>query len=658
MLPDEIISEILSPALKVSDELFSDTSEVSPFADYSPSTSAYLLVCKDWLRVATPLLYNVVVLRSKGQANTLEKVLRSNPDFGCFIKKLRVEGGYGLAMHTILQSAPNITDVSLSLSIWSSDGTQGLCEGLPLINPRRVLVVDPPIRKLPKNQHLTALTTALFRCIRTWDNLEIFGFPYAHFSWRYPRNFTMWTDRRNNLAQALTQSQTLHTIIISEISDTGVLALLLEIPSLKVLKIQKPFTQDDRHLITTINSDPRLKQLTRYTVQDLEDKKDALVIPDIAPSLNPFFVPMASASDETREVIWNRVFFFAMYVKERYLLDFPRGPTELYPSRVPILLVSKYFQRLALPHIYRCPRLTLYGAPLMARQLQERPDLGSFIRVIYVLADFIPEDAMLTILSHATNVEKIGPRLSTNRWSEIIPVKNMGLLAQTSGSSLQEFSTVFRQASNLSASVFAPFTALRLLELSASPITFTYDPTPENELDKLQSLSIQSCNESLLVAFSMMRLKSLHTLKLNYTSHPRALAQFLNAHGGRLIHLSIGHVSGEDFQILGLCTALVDIEFYGPLNISRLTCDTPHQSLAKIVAADLLGEPEEVAFDMLPALREMQIRFCVWPTTERAISKSKWVALAKTLLEKNIKLTDSAGKHWIPRVQSARARRR
>ncbi|KAK7052014.1 hypothetical protein R3P38DRAFT_2502946, partial [Favolaschia claudopus] len=72
--------EILSPALKVPDDLFSDTSDVSPFATYAPSDSAYLLVCKDWLRVATPLLYSVVVLRSKAQANALQlKVFRTNP---------------------------------------------------------------------------------------------------------------------------------------------------------------------------------------------------------------------------------------------------------------------------------------------------------------------------------------------------------------------------------------------------------------------------------------------------------------------------------------------------------------------------------------------------------------------------------------------------
>jgi hypothetical protein len=173
ILPDEILSEILSPALKVSDELFADTSEESPFADYSPSTSAYLVVCKDWLRVATPLLYNVVVLRSKGQANALEKVLRRNPGFGPFIKKLRVEGGYGMAMHTILKSAPHITHIVLSLSIWSSDSTEGLCKGIRLLNPRHVTVLDPQTTKPLKNKHLAALTGALQSCIPTWDNLVL-----------------------------------------------------------------------------------------------------------------------------------------------------------------------------------------------------------------------------------------------------------------------------------------------------------------------------------------------------------------------------------------------------------------------------------------------------------------------------------------------------
>ncbi|KAJ7154462.1 hypothetical protein C8R46DRAFT_960497, partial [Mycena filopes] len=114
-LPDEIISEILSPALKVPEHLFANLASKSPFAKYSVSSSAALLVCKAWLRVATPLLYNVVVLRSKGQARALHDALRTNRELGRFIKRLRVEGGFANTMQLILEYAPNITDLFLSL---------------------------------------------------------------------------------------------------------------------------------------------------------------------------------------------------------------------------------------------------------------------------------------------------------------------------------------------------------------------------------------------------------------------------------------------------------------------------------------------------------------------------------------------------------------
>ncbi|KAF7354814.1 Abhydrolase domain-containing protein mpaH [Mycena sanguinolenta] len=138
-LPDEI----LSPALKFSDSDFSDfTSDVSPFANYSESSSAYLLVCKPWLRVTTPLLYNLVILRSKAQAKALRVVLSGNKELGKFIKKIRVEGGYELSMHAILRCSPNICYPFLSLEIYSSDSTSGLRRGLQLINPTRLILRD------------------------------------------------------------------------------------------------------------------------------------------------------------------------------------------------------------------------------------------------------------------------------------------------------------------------------------------------------------------------------------------------------------------------------------------------------------------------------------------------------------------------------------
>ncbi|KAJ7041568.1 hypothetical protein C8F04DRAFT_947155, partial [Mycena alexandri] len=49
------------------------------------SSSAILVVCKAWLRVATPLLYHVVIGRSKAQARGLQRTPRDNPDLGKWI---------------------------------------------------------------------------------------------------------------------------------------------------------------------------------------------------------------------------------------------------------------------------------------------------------------------------------------------------------------------------------------------------------------------------------------------------------------------------------------------------------------------------------------------------------------------------------------------
>ncbi|KAJ7474259.1 hypothetical protein FB451DRAFT_286236 [Mycena latifolia] len=647
ILPDEILSEILSPALKVSDKLFSDTSSVSPFANYSPSTSAYLLVCKDWLRVATPLLYNVVVLRSKSQANALEKVLRSNPEFGRFIKKLRVEGGYGMAMHTILKSAPNVTDIFLTLSIYSSDSTQGLCKGLTLINPHRVIVVDPHLAKPLKNKHLTALTQALFTCLHTWTRLKVFGFPYM-----------FRTEKALSLSRALAQSQTVDTIILSAViyNPEDLLDNLLKIPSLRVLQLQAPLTtQFDGHLIATINSNPQLKALARYTVVDpTVDVEDSPLAPDITPSLNPSYVPMESASEETRELVWKRVLLFAMYVEELRSPSFPRKPSKSHPSRLPILQVSSYFNRLALPYLYDCPNMSAAAASILARRLQDHPELGSLIHYIFIRGLVIPEATMLSILCRATNVEKIWTDAAASYgFTEKLSASAFELIARTSGSSLREFSNFFGKPLTISASVFAHLTELRVLELSAYSVTFIYDLAQKNAMDKLHTLIIAG-SDSFIAAFSTMRLASLHTLELPRDTS--ALPKLLDAHGDHILHLSLGFTHMKGLNIYDVCKNLIDIEFAYNCDIADLTCKTPHKSLAMIRADDLNGDPDTIDPVMFPALRKIQIH-CDWPTTEREISKSEMVRMAEALLRKNITLTDSTGRGWTPRVKSSRARK-
>ena len=87
-LADELLKEILAPQLLVSEELFADTGTTSPFSKAERSSSDVLLVCKRWMRVATPPLYHTVVIRSMAQAKALTRALKSSRRVGAGVSSL------------------------------------------------------------------------------------------------------------------------------------------------------------------------------------------------------------------------------------------------------------------------------------------------------------------------------------------------------------------------------------------------------------------------------------------------------------------------------------------------------------------------------------------------------------------------------------------
>lgn len=126
--------------------------------------------------VGTPLLYHVVIIRSKAQAQALQRTLRKNKDLGNLIKKLRVEGGFGDAMRTILTSSPNIKDISLSIDLRSSDSVKGLLNALPTINPTHLAILDNLHKDTKTNAPVRQLSKKIMECFKTWTNLVSRGF--------------------------------------------------------------------------------------------------------------------------------------------------------------------------------------------------------------------------------------------------------------------------------------------------------------------------------------------------------------------------------------------------------------------------------------------------------------------------------------------------
>ncbi|EJD46908.1 hypothetical protein AURDEDRAFT_163969 [Auricularia subglabra TFB-10046 SS5] len=142
-LPDEILTAILSPLMEVPDATFASDRWISSCSRTGIAASTLLLVCKRWMRVVTPLLYETVVTRSPAQAIALSEVLRATHDLGGFITKLRVEHGFGDCVPNILVAAPNITDLAINLRLADAEDV-AIFAALGSINPCRLIVLELP----------------------------------------------------------------------------------------------------------------------------------------------------------------------------------------------------------------------------------------------------------------------------------------------------------------------------------------------------------------------------------------------------------------------------------------------------------------------------------------------------------------------------------
>ncbi|KAJ7037369.1 hypothetical protein C8F04DRAFT_409890 [Mycena alexandri] len=716
VLPDEIISEILSPALKISDEIFSDTLSTSPFAIYAYSTSAYLLVCKAWLRVSTPLLYNIVVLRSKAQAEALEAALKSNKDLGSFIRKLRVEGGYGIAMRTILKASPNITDLLITLAIWSSDAVSGLCQSLSLVDPIRLILHD--VGGPGDNKQNIQLTKKVAECIQLWKRLKIVDIPFT-LGWS-----TSNLNRCTVICEALKTAPSLEEVIIPVPTFMQMPPYLTEIrqnPILKRVTLKQPVPWDwALELRAHIDSDPLLKDLVRFSISEFDRP------PEIAPPSNPLFTPMDSVQQEVQDKIWSRIFYFvfdANVLEEQLASDINIPPSkeptretyteEDFPS-LGTMLVSKQFKRLSMPYFYRHVALldygdfdrfsaTLLGDPSIAKHLislavsqdavlPEIPEYTSynFEELEQELRDTPPEaeehllavlpllDGLVSLTGAFYSVAIYPPQPQIYHDTLAMPWTAFQALASAAGATLRRFCVqVVPPVGAQSPLALELFSALRSMEWK-SLVEFNLEPTPvlaPGALANLECISLVDYHPSFLDVLAAAELPALRRLFF-HTNVARSAERFLERHGGKLRELMIVTVDAGDVNVLNACPDLpfliccthdTDTKYVLP-SIELFTPSQPHLRLAKIVLdVSLYSRKEEQAMgkfikaidpSLLPALREIQVSQLFWPATERDIAKSVWVPWAEYLLTKDIKLTDPDGRHWTPRLTTLKAGRR
>ncbi|KAF7288970.1 F-box domain-containing protein [Mycena indigotica] len=245
-VPDEILSAILHPVFDVPDSEFS-----AHFAPVLQPRWRYLLVCCAWRRVGTPLLYRVVILKSKAQAKTLSTTLSASPELGRYIKKLRVEGGYGALMLPILRHAPRITDLFLVVDIVTPEKTEGLCAGLSLVSPRRLILRSGEYHRKPCKA-LTELLDALVEAIVNWDLLTVFESAFVFLS-----------PKTKRILQALAAADRLRVLRVANLYHANWVYKELAGCSLEAVELTLPYSENS--LVAAPG--PELQSLLRFSDQ-------------------------------------------------------------------------------------------------------------------------------------------------------------------------------------------------------------------------------------------------------------------------------------------------------------------------------------------------------------------------------------------------------
>ncbi|KAJ7509034.1 hypothetical protein B0H11DRAFT_1963535 [Mycena galericulata] len=681
--PDEILLKILAPLLTVPDDKFADTSATSPFAlPQTASSSIILLVCKTWLRICTPLLYNVVIIRSRAQAGALSATLNANRKLGPFVKKLRIEGGFGRPMRNILKNTPNVSDLFISADIHPPDTISGLLLGLPLLNPARLIIFEPPLTRdrtghdnLPKNQWTTKLfETLAAQCTHNiWTNLTTFQIS-LHRHWdEYPRY---------TFLNAIFFSKTLKIVsVFLDLEFRFPYMLLLntisEIPSLQALEIRSPSKSFPFDFFSDPQTLPRLKSIVKFSVAERQEQGPEVHI-EVLPPTDPAFRPMAFVPQPVVDKIWSRILFFATHK-----FSVPPSHRDTNPNALNFILVSKSFCQLALPYLYAAPFIHDYRAlGEFADRLAADPSLGRYVREMHIPLMY-PDPAPSCYVDIFACTSRL-IRLTTKH--NVLPRSAFEVLARTAGDTLTEFNVHHVASStHFDPTIFLSFKALRVLEWE-SPAVFSRRPAGalvdegsdslSAALPALEILEVRS--PGIFPALEQIALPNLRRLVLG--GYVDDGVQFLCIHGSKFREIKLWDWETHGPDVLAHCPAVSHLNFKlampsstrNPLKPRRfielqepwfppLTSHSPHQSLAKLIVRKDRHPSEErkewaaffnvAEWSDFPALCEVQIIGLKWPTRERNVVDNQWVKWAEELLEYNIRLTDELGRHWRPRLK-------
>ncbi|KAH7106606.1 hypothetical protein BKA62DRAFT_826107 [Auriculariales sp. MPI-PUGE-AT-0066] len=682
-LADELLKEILSPPLLVPDDMFAHRGAVSPFSRVERSAADVLLVCKRWMRVGTPALYHTVVLRSMAQAKALASALRRCPDFGTYIRRLRVEGSYGEYIWQAVKTAPHITELCLSLTVYSDANVGGMVKSLDNLNPVHVTLTLSPEKRL-HNKNQDSLVSALCRNIRGWPRLHSFSFSSSevHIGERVPDYGT-----HPQLLDALCDSPSVEAVH-ANIFYTSRQFLCPQIVKLLQSRANLLFTLHSKYssyssifdevrravpkalhsrivyLLKSKAETPRRKTLSSKATTQIEA--------DFLP--NPFFKPFDRMDTETRRKILlsiaNNAFRRDKILKTR--------PFSMRPS-----CMSWYDTR-------------YFDGEVASVWLQTSTEWASIAHS--VLAEHIYFDSIdITELPKFIEVAEAANILRATRsiqFSDIPPSTQSKILSLTGDALVKATITASRLVydSLKSSGCFGTVRSLELdsfhghdvpdfvylhgfssleelsLSISCYKKRFGAPKKVKIQVPRLRSITITHCPSPWLDSFAQVHSLPAWTT-LDAMDHDN-LKLLLQKRGGTVKSARIKMRSEYWEMMPELQTLEVHDEHFHPEYVPNSFSTQPSHDKLQTLKLHITSQRKRmrsarnrercqqlliscITHEKFPSLHTVQFvtKDEIWPTTEREIKKSMWPKLSEELDAQGITLLDHSGRAWRSRLQ-------
>ncbi|KZV94659.1 hypothetical protein EXIGLDRAFT_834860 [Exidia glandulosa HHB12029] len=684
LLADETLKDVLCRVLDVPDTDFASVAPTSPFALRQFSNSDVLLVCKRWMRVATPLLYHTVVLRSVAQAQSLARALKKNPEFGPFLKKLRIEGAFGASVGKImLAGSAFISDLVLSFALASGDNVTSMCAALASLRPRRLILIGTPGfgRLATRN-----LSDSLMKVLPCWTTLTCIVFPG-----RYLR-ISPWT------RDVLASTQNLQEVVVdgglasggAHKARSALVKILSSLPSVKTIRVNA------ESLVAGLDVPGQIIAFGDiYAKMVFPDP----VVGDITPESFPYGrqISIHSAPLPVQRGIWKRILQHVVFNAPTWparrgtsaFIGIPSENQDLtsVPGAHRLMRVCQMFKDIVVELAVHAVALTTPGRwNTFASLIDARPALALSTRGLFLASPSVNETFERSILMRLSNVRRVAIDSMRMIDADKFHINSLLLLAETAWSSLEQLE--IRSLDN--APISSPLRFSKLIRLQVGGFDYRLG-TPVWDLPALEELDLDHAGGSILRSMIYAELPRLRFFTVQGDqdwSHGRLVDKngdtvypFLRKHGSKLLEVRMQSCRPD--LVLSSCpnirvyrlsdaqlyeppfdkvktpqTSLISMELPCYLNYVRNRQGNIHNTAWEALFNSLAigrGDGATPSADCLfPSLVDITISSWTWPTTPQEIQQSKMVKWAEGIHSKGIKVLAQDKTPWRPRLKHGR----